>query len=418
MLQGQGEVIQVGQFPETGLLQGLQSGDFQGVGQGLDQGRQTAGQVSCRGLNDTGELAGAFAAQGRGMKHHGRAPALRDQQDNLPKVASGVESAPQVSQFQAGFPGGPGQNPGRTGGPIQVLAADPPDLKLGLGRALTHARGMLKWANLCRQQEISMLTTRQCRVLPRWSVLGFCLAGLLAVAPLIAQAPEPNIATTSWEFHFDYKHMNIIQVLQEPDREPRLYYYLTYKVTNKTGAERLYAPNVWLSTDAGDLLMANQDVPPSVYRAIVDRIKNTLLKPPSQVVGTLLQGEDNALESMAIWPVPTHKLNKISVFFAGLSGETHRMYKVQDPGDTTLVEGTFVPLKQLDEANSRVRAANDRIRGLNPDATEADFRKEAQAEQLPIVLRKTLMLEYDTPGDQTHTIYKPIVFKGSTWVVR
>ena len=131
-----------------------------------------------------------------------------------------------------------------------------------------------------------------------------------------------------------------------------------------------------------------------------------------------LQGEDNARESVAIWPAPKHDVNNISIFIGGLSGETHRMYKVTDGGDTPLKPGLFIAVKRLNDENGKINSINDSIKNINPDATEADLKKVAQVEKLPVVLRKTLMLQYHTPGDETHTGVKPFVFKKQEWVIR
>lgn len=206
------------------------------------------------------------------------------------------------------------------------------------------------------------------------SIKQFCIVGVVmmfagwmgASALHAAAYPEPRIVTDSWELEFEFDEPRTIAV--ERGGETRLYWYMTYTVRNESGEDQLFVPEAWAATDAGDLLAANRDVPPAVFRAIEEQEDNPLLENPVQVVGRLLQGEDNARDSVFIWPVPEHDVDYIRMFIGGLSGETH---DVEDPetGET-------------------------------------------------YVLRKTLMLEYATPGDVSHTAQKPFIFEGREWVVR
>jgi hypothetical protein len=149
---------------------------------------------------------------------------------------------------------------------------------------------------------------------------------------------------------------------------PKLYYYMTYSVANRTGEDQLFVPDVWMFTDAGDLMQANRGVAPAVFRAIKQHAQNPLLEEPMKIVGKILQGKDNARDGVVMWQVPDHDVDSVRIFIGGLSGETH---EITDPatGETKL-------------------------------------------------LRKTLMLEYHSPGDRTHVRVKPFVLKDTQWVVR
>jgi hypothetical protein len=143
---------------------------------------------------------------------------------------------------------------------------------------------------------------------------------------------------------------------------------MAYTVTNRTGDDQLFVPNVWMFTDAGDLLPANLGVPPAAFRAIQDNERNPLLEEPMKIVGRILQGKDNAKDGVVMWPVPDHDVDSFRIFFGGLSGETH---EIEDP------------------ATGEKR-----------------------------LLRKTLMLEYQSPGDASHTRTKPFVLKSEEWIIR
>ena len=195
------------------------------------------------------------------------------------------------------------------------------------------------------------------------------LVGLTVAAAQPAWAyPEPRIVSNSWQLEFESAKPTAISVDMPGEQGPQLYWYMTYTVENQTGRDRLFIPEAWVLTDAGDLIPANRGVPSAVFRAIERREQNQLLQSPANTAGRLLQGEDNARDGVLIWPVPDHDVDFVRIFFAGLSGETH---EVQDPltGETR-------------------------------------------------VLRKTLMLAYSTPGDTSHREGQPFILESRAWVVR
>lgn len=203
----------------------------------------------------------------------------------------------------------------------------------------------------------------------------FVVVGLILAitAPAIAEDraasyPEPNIVQSSWELDIKLNAPAVISVQIPDEPKPRLFNYITYTVTNRTGNDQLFVPDLNVLTDAGDLIQLNRNIPPLAFQKIKERLRNLLLESPTKIVGPILQGADNAKDGVAIWPVPDHNITSFKLFFGGLSGETH---SVKDP-----VTGE------------------------------------------PKLLRKTLELSYETPGDEAHTHQKPFVFKSKTWVVR
>lgn len=184
----------------------------------------------------------------------------------------------------------------------------------------------------------------------------------------IERAPEPSIVPQSWELDFNYNKPQLISVRLPGEDEVRHYWYMTYTVTNRTGDEQYFVPDFTMVTDAGDILQANRRIPPRVIAAIKSREGNSLLERPIDIVGRLLQGEDHARDSMAVWRMPDHNVRHVRIFIAGLSGEIHI----------------------LDV----------------PDSEEE------------IVLRKTLMLEYRLPGSGEHMTRKEFRFEEENWVMR
>lgn len=176
--------------------------------------------------------------------------------------------------------------------------------------------------------------------------------------------PEPSVSSRAWRFDFTHDGPKAIYVKQ------RWYWYMTYKVTNNTGTERVFVPDITVVTDAGDTIVAGKDVPVGVYTAIKETTGNRLLESPILVVGRILQGEDNARESVAIWPANENgkDVDQFKVFVAGVSGE--------------------LAVTQNAKSNEEV------------------------------VLRRTLMLTFDLPGTNVPIQKQPVVPKGKEWVMR
>ena len=180
--------------------------------------------------------------------------------------------------------------------------------------------------------------------------------------------PEPKIVQDTWQMDVTYGEPKMISVGLPGEQGKRLYGYITYTVTNRTGADQLFVPEFLVVTDAGDVIEGNRGVNPAVYRAIAARERNPLMQEPASAVGRLLQGKDQARDSVVIWEIPSHDVDEVRVYFAGLSGETHI---VADPA-----------------------GGEDKV------------------------LRKNLMLVYDTPGDASHRSDVPYNLKSASWVVR
>ncbi|QNN21416.1 hypothetical protein HED60_03720 [Planctomycetales bacterium ZRK34] len=190
----------------------------------------------------------------------------------------------------------------------------------------------------------------------------------MALGAVAETAPQPNVVSSAWQLSVKFDAPRVISYRLPSDDQPRLYLYMTYTVANETGEDQMFIPDLWLLTDGGDLLQANRGVAPSVFKAIKKYLDNPLLESPTQIVGKILQGKDNARDGVAIWPVPDHDVDMLRIFFGGLSGEVH----------------------EVTDANTGEKH----------------------------LLRKTLMVEYQAPGDRAHMAIKPFIKKKQDWVVR
>ncbi|MCC6680696.1 MAG: hypothetical protein IT445_07320 [Phycisphaeraceae bacterium] len=147
---------------------------------------------------------------------------------------------------------------------------------------------------------------------------------LLAVLAWQNAAPafeEAGAVPRGWQLDFTHDQPRTLAVTL-PDGSVRWYWYMAYKVVNNTGEDRLFIPEIIIATDAGDILTAGQNVPAAVYPAVANKLNNSLLESPAQVVGKILQGPDYARESVAIWPAADHDVDELSIFIGGVSGET------------------------------------------------------------------------------------------------
>ena len=179
--------------------------------------------------------------------------------------------------------------------------------------------------------------------LPRLSALMLVLAGALLVMPLASRAdayPEPEVVSPSWQLEFTWRKPRAI-ALQTTDGSYRWFWYMPYKVVNDTGSEVLFIPEITIATDTGRIISAGQDVPASLFPKIKDKLDNPLLQSPIDVVGELLQGEDHAKESVAIWPAFEKNVTHMKVFVAGLSGET-QTFEHPTTGEPVMVRRTLM----------------------------------------------------------------------------
>lgn len=152
----------------------------------------------------------------------------------------------------------------------------------------------------------------------------FVLTGLLAVLVMHSASrafEEPSITSRSWQLDFTHGEPRTISV-KLADGTVRWFWYMPYQVINHTGEDQLFIPEFVIATDAGDILTAGQNVPASAWPVVANKLNNKLLESPAEIVGKLLQGEDYARESVAIWPVPAHDVDEMSIFVGGISGET------------------------------------------------------------------------------------------------
>jgi hypothetical protein len=187
--------------------------------------------------------------------------------------------------------------------------------------------------------------------------------------------PKPSLYPIAWELKFEHKIPKRIVVDIPGAAAPQAYWYMTYAVTNNTDKERLFLPFFQMLTRSGKVIRSDNAIPAKVFDAIKSRENNRYLLPAAKIAGELRIGDDQAKESVAIWPEPDPRMGTFSIFVGGLSGES-------------------VLLK--DESGQPVKD------------------KDGQ----PVILRKTLEITYQIRGDEMYPGEDPIVPKDEQWVMR
>lgn len=158
-------------------------------------------------------------------------------------------------------------------------------------------------------------------------------------------APQPDPIPRRWEFRVETGPLRVAYV-DVPDVGPRAFMYLTFKATNLTGQDLYLSPLFELVTDQGEVIRSSRDVPRSVYTTLLARIQNPLLVDEVDVQGIVGQGRDQAREGLVVWPATTLTADEISIYAAGLSGETKTVIR-PDTKETVVLRKTLMLRHQV-----------------------------------------------------------------------
>ena len=183
--------------------------------------------------------------------------------------------------------------------------------------------------------------------------------------------PEPDPVPRRWQLDFAPGALRMTTMNVEGVGQ-RAYFYMTYKVSNSTGGDLLLAPALELATEEGEVIRSGRDVPAVVTRRILDELSNPFLQDQNSIVGMILQGEANAREGLAIWPVNDLDVDEITVYASGFSGET----------------------------------------------APVEFKNPASGEVSKVLLRKSLMMRFTSPGQLQVGSSEPIEMTEKRWIMR
>lgn len=146
------------------------------------------------------------------------------------------------------------------------------------------------------------------------------VAGMAALAGTVGLAPEPDPIPRRWQLDVAFSPVRV-HVADVEGKGTKAFFYLTYKVTNNSGKDVLFAPSFELST--GDQpVRSGRDVPGEVTKALLEQTQNPLVQDQIAILGNILQGPENAKEGLVVWTADNLKPDRLVMYAAGFSGET------------------------------------------------------------------------------------------------
>ncbi len=200
--------------------------------------------------------------------------------------------------------------------------------------------------------------------------------GLFSAATFHANAyPKPAKVPTEWELKFRYDEPRRIIVEVPGEKVPKAFWYLTYSVTNLTDTQQQFLPTFELVTKTGKLIRSDKNLPNAVFEAVKKAAGVNFIEHPVKIAGPLLTGADQAKDGVAIWEEPEPELGSFTVFVGGLSGES---------------------IQLTDDAGKVLTGAEGK----------------------PIVLFKTMQIDYTVSGDELLAGTDPINKTRMSWVMR
>lgn len=213
----------------------------------------------------------------------------------------------------------------------------------------------------------------------RSQYLRLCIA-LLAIGSLGQAAPRARGGAPAWQLDIAFGDPQRIALRLPGESKDTTFWYVLFKVTNDTGADRRFFPSIRLVTNTLEVVEGGSGISPRVYDAIIARHRQEwpFLAPPFKITGLLLQGEANARTSVAVFRDFDDKASAFSVLFSGFSGKIDR---VANPA--------FDPDKSESKTNPR-----------------------------EFLLRKTLKIEYDLPGDAVTRSSATPIRRTREWIMR
>lgn len=139
-----------------------------------------------------------------------------------------------------------------------------------------------------------------------------------------AQTVSAEPAAGQWQLEFK---LGELRLFKDPESGVA-YWYLTYKVVNRTGQDRWWGPKFEMLDDGGRLLRSGRSVPVIISKRVEALLGNRLVEDQYQILGEIHQGEANAKEGVVVWPAEPATATELHVFVRGISSE---MKAVTDP---------------------------------------------------------------------------------------
>ena len=141
---------------------------------------------------------------------------------------------------------------------------------------------------------------------------------VMAVLGSVMAYPKPDPVPPRWELQFLPGELRLYVAPESSEA----YWYLTYEIMNRTGRGQVWAPTLILYSDSGEIMASGRDVSTRVTSDLRELLGNELLENQNEIIGEIFHGREHAKEGLVIWPARRLDVNEISMFVAGISGET------------------------------------------------------------------------------------------------
>ncbi len=152
----------------------------------------------------------------------------------------------------------------------------------------------------------------------RTLILMLLLAAITSIVQVGDGYPKATDRADRWQLRLDTGDLRFYRAADTGEG----YWTLVYEVTNETKEDHRWIPQFDLVTDKGEIIPDGVGVPRSVQLAVLAIYGDPLMQTQSDASGPLLQGEENAIRSVAIWKAGREDVREIQVFAGGVSGDT------------------------------------------------------------------------------------------------
>lgn len=188
-------------------------------------------------------------------------------------------------------------------------------------------------------------------------------------------APAPSLAPAAGIWTLDVQFAQPLTLSMKIGDKAEKYWYTVLTLTNNTGEDVSFIPKCELMTDTWQVTQSDTGIVKPVYDRIklINQGRYPFLQTLDEAPARILEGEDNKVDVLVVWKDFDKNAKSVKMFFAGLSNET------------SVVN---IPDKK------------------NPD----EMRK--------IILKKSLSLEYNIPGDSKKRSAQQLEFSKRGWVMR
>lgn len=206
------------------------------------------------------------------------------------------------------------------------------------------------------------------------------VCGCFAALGAAVAGPRAGLVASTWQLGFDFHDPQRIAVRLPGDDHATTFWYVLYRVTNHTGKDVEFYPSFRVVTDTLEVVEGGAGISPSVYDAIAARHKKEFpfFDAPAKVSGPLMQGTVNSRTSAAVFRTFDTNAAGFKLYVSGLSGDIER---VTNP--------VFDPHRDESKDNPRF-----------------------------FLLKRTLEVEYDLPGDPQTRMYAKPIRRNRRWVMR